>query len=125
MARGLGEKAGSAGSAAETSRLKRRPDDICWERFEARHEDRQLPGSRAVCAASTGQSFGLTIRASRCAATIDARHFISRYLEAGRKPIFRRAENLDAEFLEPTFQQLGRARIGVYDQYARRRRNLR
>jgi hypothetical protein len=39
------------------------------------------------------------------------------------KAIFR-GQNLDAEFLEPTFQQLGRARIGVYDPYARRRRNL-
>ena len=51
-----------------------------------------------------------------------ARHFISRNLEAV-KAILRR-QNLDAEFLEPTFQQLSRARIGVNNQYARRRRNL-
>jgi hypothetical protein len=46
------------------------------------------------------------------------------HLFAVATALVRSRQNLDIEFLEPARQQVGGARVGVYDQYPRRRWNL-
>src|SRR5215471_6563117 len=89
----LGEKAGSAGGAADiTLEVVLTSLAECF----SNDEDRQLSGSRAA-AQLPQQMFDVTIR-QVTRSDNHARHFVSRNLEAVKA--IRRRQNLDAKFLE-------------------------